>query len=156
LNQHQRHGLCAKAKAEDHEGIHSPESPMSLASDDKGTGQPMTNPPTFPVPDPPQKPPAILGFEAQDFDDVALQMGDYLDSEQEKDTSDSEEEPKLEYIELARDLGLMPSNSDSDEIPGAEEADSGASDVDDGASGNNFGADDPMNQGPDTSIRDQF
>ena len=155
LTQHQAHGLCAKAKTKAEDGNNSSVSSMSLASDgDKigGTADDLSTMPHLSIPNPPQKLPAglleIQGIDEQDFDDVAFQMDGYLDNEEGQSFSESEE-GETDYLKWAQDLGLAPVNSDS-------EADSRANESDSGQSRQDSGAKVAPNEGPDSSIRDQF
>jgi hypothetical protein len=75
-------------------------------------------------------------------------MDDDLDNEDGQETAESGE-GETDYLKWAQDLGLAPMNSDSDAESGGKESNSGQSRRDSGASKSS-------NEGPDTSIRNQF
>jgi hypothetical protein len=151
LTQHQNHGLCAKAKSKAKDGNTSSASSMSLASDGKKQGSTLPNSlplPHLSIPNPPQTLLEVQGLNEQDVDDVTFPLDDYLENEDGQESAESEE-GKMDYLKWAQDLGLAPMNSDSD-------ADSRGKETNSGQSCSNSGASKSSNEGPDTSICDQF
>ena len=128
---------------------------MSLANEEQETDHMLADAPPLPhvsILNAPRKPSEDLlemqGIQAQDFDDVAYQMDDFLDEEQGYESPESEPE-KTDYVKWARDLGLATSDSESDGTSGANDSNSEQSQAD-------IGANKAKYKGPDTSVRDQF
>lgn len=151
LNQHQRHGLCARAKEREEAGESPPGSPMSLASD--------AHEQYVAVPVPPQKPAilrvALQGIARHDIDEIALDMGDLLADAGEDEASESPGHDD-DFVPFADDVEQ--DGPDSDLSASSDEKDSGSSSSESDSSPNesDSGVTSASDSGPDTTMRDQF
>lgn len=151
LDQHQRHGLCAIAKDGMTNGHESPPSPMSMASqrDDAGPPPPDDDDTMafIPPPSPPRKPRAVRieieRIEAREIDAVTRQISGILAANDFDSLSEHSYESDDFSAESGQNNGRVGSDSS---LSGDEYA---SDDQESNASGYN-------DQGPDTTIRDQF